>query len=78
MTMNKPSGWRVHSIMAEENMVYLVHDDSPVIKKYGLPEIICNAEVQGDYVLVTCVNDSVWKIEISDGSRRKLNNGHVS
>lgn len=64
--------WRVDRIDHENRLVYLTNDQWPVEKKFGLPESIVDASVEGSHLVVTCANSAVWQIRISDGSRRKL------
>ena len=64
--------WRIDQIDQAKHWVYLISDHSPVIKKFGLPEPILHARIDGDHVLVTCQDSAVWQIHISDGARRKL------
>lgn len=67
-----PAHWRIDRIDHEKRLVYLTNDQWPVEKKFGLPESIVDASVEGAHLVVTCTNLAVWQIRISDGFRRKL------
>jgi hypothetical protein len=64
--------WRIQKIDAKENMVFLVSDQSPTIKRFGLPEPVLDAFVDSEFVQVQCVSGITWHIRIADGSRRKI------
>ena len=72
MEPKNPVTWRIQSIDAKENMVFLESDQSPTIKRFGLPEPVVDAFVDSEFVLVQCVNGISWQIRIADGSRRKI------
>ena len=72
MSERAPANWKLDHIDEKENMVILVSDDVPVIKKFGAPQAIVHAQVLGDHVQMTCVDGTVWDVRITDGSRRRL------
>ena len=68
MRESAPTHWKLDHVDEIENMVFLVSDDIPVINKFGSPQTVVNAFVQDDYVLMTCVDGTVWAVRISDGA----------
>ena len=64
--------WRIQSIDFKENMVLLESDQSPTIKRFGLPEPVVSVFVESDFLQVLCASGTSWFIRISDGSRRKI------
>lgn len=64
--------WRILDINHDENKVVLVSSTNPTVKRYGVPNNIEWAEVEGEYLRIYCEALVVWKIKIADGSRRKL------
>jgi hypothetical protein len=64
--------WRILDIDHEKNMVVLVSNKSPTVKRYGVPNNIEWAEVDGEHLRVYCEALVAWEIRIVDGARRKL------
>jgi hypothetical protein len=64
--------WRVLDINHDENMVVLVSSTTPTVKRYGVPNRIEWAEVDGGHLRVYCEALVAWEIRIADGARRKL------
>jgi hypothetical protein len=63
--------WRIQSIDFKEQMVLLESDQSPTIKRFGVPEPVVDAFVDSEFVNVKCASGITWQIRIADGSRRK-------
>ena len=72
MSERAPTNWTFNNIDEANNMVILVSDESPVIKKFGAPEAIVHVQVQSGHVVMTCVDGTVWDVRISDGARRRV------
>jgi hypothetical protein len=53
-------------------MVVLVSSTTPTVKRYGLPNRVEWAEVDGQHLRVYCEALVAWEIKIADGARRKL------
>jgi hypothetical protein len=64
--------WRILDINHDKNMVVLVSNKSPTIKRYGVPHNIEWAQVVGEHLRVYCQTFVAWEIKIADGARRKL------
>jgi hypothetical protein len=70
--------WRILDINHDENMVVLVSSTTPTVKRYGVPNRIEWAEVDGEHLRVYCEVLAAWEIKIADGARRKLNHQGAS
>ena len=70
--------WRVEEVSHKDNMVVLVSDYSPTIRRFGVPEAIDRVRLDGDFLIVSCCSGVHWQIRISDGSRRKVNTSDSS
>jgi hypothetical protein len=64
--------WKILDINHDENMVVLVSSTTPTVKRYGVPNNIEWAEVDGEHLRVHCEALVAWEIKIADGARRKL------
>jgi hypothetical protein len=64
--------WRVLDINHDESMVVLISSTTPTVKRYGVPNRIEWAEVDGQHLRVYCEALVAWEIKIADGARRKL------
>jgi hypothetical protein len=64
--------WQILDINHEENKVVLVSNKSPTVKRYGVPNNIEWAEVDGEHLRVYCEALVAWEIRIVDGARREL------
>jgi hypothetical protein len=64
--------WKILDINHDENMVVLVSSTTPTVKRYGVPNNIEWAEVDGEHLRVYCEALVAWEIKIADGARRKL------
>ena len=64
--------WQILDINHDENKVVLVSSKSPTVKRYGVPNNIEWAKVDGEHLRVYCESLVTWEIKIANGSRRKL------
>jgi hypothetical protein len=64
--------WRILDINHDEKKVVLVSSTSPTVKRYGVPNKIEWAEVDGQTLRVYCEDLVTWEVNIADGARRKL------
>ena len=70
-TQNAIQTWRILDINHQDNMVVLVSNASPTIKRFGAPSPIANAEVVMEQLHIHCDDGVSWCIQISDGARKK-------
>ena len=64
--------WRILDINHDEKKVVLVSSTTPTVKRYGVPNNIEWAEVDGDHLRVYCEAMVDWEIKIVNGERRRL------
>lgn len=68
----KTEDWRILDINHQDNMVILVTSSKPTVKRYGAPATIDKAEISNDSLMIYCEDGVTWRINISDGARRKV------